>query len=79
MKEEKKNVNKEEEKKDIINPADEADIEVLKSYGKGPYTEKIKSLEDEVKKLSTDVNKLAGIRESSTGLAHPSNWVIEVN
>lgn len=79
MKEDKKNVNnKEEEKKDKIKPADEADIEVLKTYSRGPYSDKIKQLETEVKTLSTQVNKLAGIRESSTGLAHPSNWVIEV-
>ena len=29
--------------------ADEDDIDILKKYGKGPYSEKIKSIEEEVK------------------------------
>ena len=55
--------------------SDEDDIDILKKYGRGPYTEKIKSIEDEVKELTKDVNKLCGIRESETGLSLPSNWV----
>ena len=54
---------------------DEDDIEILKKYGHGPYTEKIKKIEDEVKDLTKEVNKLCGIRESETGLSLPSNWV----
>jgi 26S proteasome regulatory subunit T1 len=69
--------NKEEQKEKTL-VADEADIEIFKRYGKGTYSEKIKGLEDEVKKLSTDINKLCGIRESETGLSQPTNWVIEV-
>ena len=79
-----KNKEKEkEEKKDGENPSntekktgsDEDDIDILKKYGRGPYTEKIKTLEDEVKDLTKEVNKLCGIRESETGLSLPSNWV----
>ena len=55
--------------------SDEDDIDILKKYGRGPYTEKIKSIEDEVKDLTKEVNKLCGIRESETGLSLPSNWV----
>jgi len=29
---------------------DDADIELLKSYGRGPYTDAIKTTEDEIKK-----------------------------
>ena len=29
--------------------ADEEDIDILKKYGKGPYAEKIKTIEDDVK------------------------------
>ena len=57
--------------------ADEDDIDILKKYGKGPYTEKIKGIDEEVKDLTKDVNKLCGIRESSTGLSLPSNWIPE--
>jgi 26S proteasome regulatory subunit T1 len=70
--------NKEEQKEKTMMVADEADIEIFKRYGKGPYSEKIKTLEDEVKKFSQDINKLCGIRESETGLSQPTNWVIEV-
>ena len=55
--------------------SDEDDIDILKKYGRGPYTEKIKTIEDEVKELTKDVNKLCGIRESETGLSLPSNWI----
>ena len=55
--------------------ADEDDMDILKKYGKGPYTEKIKGIDDEVKDLTKEVNKLCGIRESSTGLSLPSNWI----
>ena len=57
---------------------DEADIDILKKYGKGPYSDKIKNIEDEVKNFAKEVNKLCGIRESDTGLSLPSNWVAEV-
>ena len=55
--------------------SDEDDIDILKKYGRGPYIEKIKGIEEEVKSLTKDVNKLCGIRESETGLSLPSNWV----
>jgi 26S proteasome regulatory subunit T1 len=64
-------------KKEKVKVTDEADIDIFKRYGKGPYSEKLKSLEDQVKKMSKDINVLCGIRESETGLAMPSNWVIE--
>ena len=56
---------------------DEDDIEILKKYGRGPYTEKIKQIEDDHKAMTTNSNTLCGVRESETGLALPSNWVIE--
>jgi 26S proteasome regulatory subunit T1 len=70
----KENESKEEPKQ----VADEADIDILKKYGKGPYSEKIKNIEEDVKNFAKEVNKLCGIRESDTGLSLPSNWVIEV-
>ena len=60
-----------------IRPADEADIDIFKRYGRGPYSEKLKSIEDEVKNFTKSINKLCGIRESDTGLSLPSNWVLE--
>jgi 26S proteasome regulatory subunit T1 len=76
----KENIAKEKEdpnQKEKIITTDEADIDLFKRYGKGPYSEKIKAIEDQVKKMAKDINVLCGIRESETGLAMPSNWVIE--
>lgn len=74
VKESEKKEDKKEEGKSV---ADEIDIQILKKYGRGPYTDKIKQIEDESKAKTEEINKLCGIRESETGLALPSNWVIE--
>ena len=71
----KEEENNEKEDKLKKTGSDEDDIDILKKYGRGPYTEKIRNIEDEVKTLTKDVNKLCGIKESETGLSLPSNWV----
>lgn len=58
-------------------PADEDDMDIYKRYIRGPYTEKIKTLEDDINKLTKNVNSICGIRESETGIALPSQWVID--
>ena len=67
----------EQNEKKPVKVADEADIDVFKRYGKGQYSDKIKGIEEEVKTMTKDINKLCGVRESETGLALPSNWVPE--
>ncbi len=47
---------------------------MLKSYGLGPYTTKIKTLEEEIKTHQQTVKDLIGIKESDTGLSQPSQW-----
>jgi len=61
------------EKKDVI-PLDEEDIALIKSYGSGPYTAQIRATEEDIARLSKDVNLLKGIKESDTGLSQPSLW-----
>lgn len=63
-----------EEKDDAPPPLDEGDIALLKSYGLGPYSTKIKTLEEEIKKHQQNVKDLIGIKESDTGLSPPSMW-----
>lgn len=46
----------------------------MKTYGLGPYTTKIKTLEEEIKKHQQTVKDLIGIKESDTGLSPPSMW-----
>lgn len=55
-------------------PLDEGDIALLKSYGLGPYSTAIKTLEAEIQKHQTEVKNLIGIKESDTGLSPPSMW-----
>lgn len=53
---------------------DAQDIALLKTYGMGPYTKKIKAIEKEIKGHQKRVCILIGIKESDTGLAPPSQW-----
>mmetsp|Transcript_4719 Transcript_4719/g.7421 ORF Transcript_4719/g.7421 Transcript_4719/m.7421 type:complete len:433 (-) Transcript_4719:490-1788(-) len=62
-----------EEDKKII-PLDEDDIALLKTYGLGPYSSSIKTLETDLKDIAKKVNDLCGIKESDTGLSQPSQW-----
>tara|TARA_B100000475_G_scaffold97244_1_gene70582 strand:+ start:283 stop:1812 length:1530 start_codon:yes stop_codon:yes gene_type:complete len=57
-----------------IIPLDADDIALLKTYGLGPYSNSIKSLEADLRVISHKVNELCGIKESDTGLAQPSQW-----
>ena len=63
------------EEKDLkVKALDEDDIALLKTYGLGPYSERIKSAEADVKRIAKEVNDICGIKESDTGLAPPSRW-----
>ena len=47
---------------------------MLKTYGMGPYSSKIKALEEDIKTHQQSVKDLIGIKESDTGLSPPSMW-----
>ena len=74
MKDDKKTEIKDEPK---VRPADEADLDLFNRYGRGPYTTKLKTIEDEVGNYVKSIKKLCGIRESDTGLSLPMNWILE--
>lgn len=63
-----------EEKEAPVRALDEDDIALLKTYGLGPYSNKIKDAEKDIKELSKKVNDVCGVKESDTGLAAPSRW-----
>ena len=46
----------------------------MKTYGVGPYTNAIKTVEEDIKKHQDIVKELIGIKESDTGLLPPSQW-----
>ena len=58
-------------------PLDTEDIKLLMKYGKGPYFEKWKKIDEELKEYTDKIIKLCGIKESDTGLALPSQWSLE--
>jgi hypothetical protein len=50
----------EEKKEKKYIPLDEAEINLFKAYGLGPYAESIKKLEEENKEMVAKINKLTG-------------------
>merc|ERR1719262_1179279 len=56
---------------------DEDDVDIMRTYGIGPYVRPIKKVEDESKEYLNKIDKLIGIKESDTGLAPPSQWDLE--
>ena len=60
------------QKDDKGNPLSESDIKMFKLYCKGPYTEPLKKVEDEIKSLNQKIVSLQGIKESDTGLSLPT-------
>lgn len=63
-----------EGKEEKVRALDEDDIALLKTYGQGPYSQRIKDVEKDVKDTVKKVNDVSGIKESDTGLAPPSRW-----
>lgn len=57
-------------------PLSEDDIQVLKTYGKAPYMDALKDLEDDIKELQKNIIKISGVKESDTGLAPQHLWDI---
>jgi 26S proteasome regulatory subunit T1 len=55
-------------------PLTEQDIRLFKRYGKSPYNDSLKKVEDEIKGLNQKITELIGIKESDTGLALPAQW-----
>lgn len=53
---------------------DDDDIALLKTYGLGPYTAKLKKIDDDIKAITKRVNEASGVKETDTGLAPPSQW-----
>jgi len=69
-----KDKDKDKDKKKSQSPLDEDDITLLKTYGLGVYASTIKTVEEDIDKISKNVNNLKGIKESDTGLSAPSQW-----
>lgn len=55
-------------------PLSAQDIAMFTRYGKGPYHNSLKKVEDEIKTLNQKITTLCGIKDSDTGLALPAQW-----
>ena len=62
--------------KEAIVPLDEGDIQLLRTYGQGPYASALKRIDQEIKDTEKRVNEKMGVKESHTGLAPPDLWDI---
>ncbi|GAA6006306.1 hypothetical protein JCM10207_000597 [Rhodosporidiobolus poonsookiae] len=59
---------------DKIDPLDDEDIQILRTYGQGPYAKRLKNIENEIKETQKKVNERMGVKELDTGLAPPNLW-----
>ncbi|KAI6208866.1 26S proteasome regulatory subunit 7 [Aphelenchoides besseyi] len=66
----------ETDEKEPFELLDESDIQILKKYSRGPYTDQLKQIEQNIENRLKRVNELSGVKESDTGLAPPSMWDI---
>ncbi|PPQ63172.1 hypothetical protein CVT24_005717 [Panaeolus cyanescens] len=68
---EKRVDNKDDEK---IVALDDSDIQILKTYGQGPYAARLRDVEKDIKEIQKQINEKLGVKESDTGLASPNLW-----
>ena len=78
----KKDEPKDAKKKDALKdekgqPLSEDDIKLIMRYGKGPYNDPLKTVEEDIKKYNQTIQTLCGIKESDTGLALPAQWNLQ--
>lgn len=64
---------------DKIVALDENDIQILKTYGQGPYAQALKKIEGELKEVQQRINEKMGIKESDTGLAPRNLWDLNMD
>ncbi|EGF98487.1 ATP-dependent 26S proteasome regulatory subunit [Melampsora larici-populina 98AG31] len=64
---------------DDIIALDEGDIQVLKTYGQGPYARQLIKIEKDIKSLQTRIGEKMGVIESDTGLGLPNLWDLAVD
>lgn len=56
---------------------DEADLSILETYSRGPFTKEIRQTEANIRKLSSKIDQIRGILDTDTGLAPMSQWDLD--
>jgi len=72
----KEDMDNDENEKEVA-ALDEDDVDIMRTYGVGPYVKPIAKTDQGNKDYIGKINKLIGIKESDTGLAPPSQWDLE--
>ncbi|KAE9407000.1 AAA-domain-containing protein [Gymnopus androsaceus JB14] len=65
---------KADDKEEKIVALDDSDIQILKTYGQGPYARQLKTIENDLNDIQKRINEKLGVKESDTGLASPNLW-----
>lgn len=63
----------------IIQALDDTDIQILKTYGQGPYSLSLKRIEEEMNGIQKRIEEKMGVKESDTGLASPNLWDLQAD
>ncbi|KAH7927711.1 26S proteasome subunit P45 [Leucogyrophana mollusca] len=63
-----------DEKEEKIQTLTDSDIQILKTYGQGPYAAKLKKTDNDIKEVQKRIDEKLGVKESDTGLAAPNLW-----
>jgi 26S proteasome regulatory subunit T1 len=58
---------------------DDQDIQILKTYGQGPYSLALKKIDQELKDIQKRIDEKLGVKESDTGLAPPNLWDLQAD
>ncbi|EAY10016.1 proteasome endopeptidase complex, putative [Trichomonas vaginalis G3] len=61
------------QEEDIVQ-LDENELNIFESFSKGPYSDKIRQAEKDIKELAYKIDKTKGVRDTDTGLAPQSQW-----
>ena len=87
--EEKKKEQKEEEEHEEYDPhledkavpkaLDEGDIAVMQRYGQGTYHIPLNQTQKDIDRVTKNINKICGVKESDTGLAAPALWDLQLD
>lgn len=68
MRKVKNSGDKDEEKEKKLVPLDEADIQLLRSYGSGPYARRIKAAEEKIQTTMKNIKELIGVQVGESRL-----------
>lgn len=74
-----KKIDEDDKDKEKIVALDDQDIQILKTYGQGPYSLALKKIDAELKEIQKRIDEKLGVKESDTGLAPNNLWDLQAD